>query len=171
MLALSTANCAIPKIINYCKLRSTYHGFIRLNTLRYAELQFWRVFLNSNLGGTLIYNILLSIALSNYNLLHWNITFNSIGTQHYNCNGLEYFPCQGSTKAAVRLYNLHRNNCILNKITRSPDSGMRKISRWHARKVDDNAWPSLFDPFFWSFFLRIHYWMAHKGINALFEQP
>ena len=40
MLALSTVNCAIFKIINHCELCNTQDNFAHNNTLPYAELQF-----------------------------------------------------------------------------------------------------------------------------------
>ena len=40
MLALSTVNSPILKIINYCELCNTQDSFVHNNTLPYAELQF-----------------------------------------------------------------------------------------------------------------------------------
>ena len=59
MLALTTVNYPILKIINYCELCNTKDSFVHSNTLPYAEQQFWRACTISKLCFTLIYNVLL----------------------------------------------------------------------------------------------------------------
>ena len=68
MLALSTVNCPILKIIKYCELCNTQDNFAHSNTLPYACCNSWHACTISKLCFTLIYSVLLPAILCGCNL-------------------------------------------------------------------------------------------------------
>ena len=83
MLALSTVNCPILKIINYCELYNPQDNFVYSNTLPYAELQFLAYMYDLK---TLFYIDIECFVAPNALWLrytHCNTALRSFSTQHY----------------------------------------------------------------------------------------
>ena len=129
MLTLSTLNCAIPKIINYCEFYNTLDCLYTLILCLLLSCNSWSVCTISKLCCRLIYNALLSRAFFSCDSQHFNTTFNSISTQHCTSQYIgAFFKDMESRKHKVRLYNLHCIHYIFDNITASPDSKIRKTT-------------------------------------------
>ena len=112
MLALSTVNCPILKIIHYCELCNTQNSFVHSNTLPYAELRFLACMYNLK---TLFYIDIQGFVARNALWLrstHCNTALRSFSTQHCKSQYIgQFFRAKKSRKHQVRLYNsitIHR---------------------------------------------------------------